>query len=133
MRNKRNGFYNWIGSLLVFIGIGAVAAGIGLVSEPNGSAIGMSVKLLEDSPFQSFWFPGIILFLINGLGSFFGAFLSFKRHELSGIVTIVLGIAMIIWISAQVYWMGLISWMQPVYLIFGIIEIIFGWAVRKEK
>jgi len=133
LRNKRNGIYNWIGTLLLFVGIGAAVAGIGLVFKPNGSMLGMSVELLEDSPFQSFLIPGIILFLVNGLGSFFGAFLSFKSHHLSGIVTIVLGFAMIIWISAQVYWIGWINWMQPFFFLVGIIEVILGAIVRKGE
>ena len=131
--NKRNGFYNWIGALLLIVGIGAVAAGIELILKPNGSALGMSVELLEDSPFQSFLIPGIILFLINGLGSFLGAILSFKKHALSGKVTIVLGFAMIIWISAQIYWIGWINWMQTFFFLVGIIEVILGTFVRKGE
>ncbi|WP_400243693.1 hypothetical protein AB3U99_21025 [Niallia sp. JL1B1071] len=126
MKNRRNGIYYWIGALLLFIGMGAVAAGIGLVFKPDGSTLGMTVKLLEESPFQNFLIPGIILFLINGIGSFFGAILSFKRHALSGIVTIILGTAMIIWISAQVYWIGWINWMQTFFFLLGIIEILLG-------
>ncbi|MEI2401517.1 hypothetical protein [Niallia taxi] len=133
MRKKRNGFYNWIGTLLLLVGISAVAAGIGLVFKPNGSSLGMSVELLADSPFQSFLIPGIILFIINGLGSFSGAILSFKRHALSGIVTIVLGFAMIIWISVQIYWIGWMNWMQTFFFLVGIIEVILGTIVRKGE
>ncbi|MDK8640924.1 hypothetical protein [Niallia taxi] len=76
MRNKRTGFYNWIGTILLLVGISAVATGIGLVFKPNGSTLGMSDELLAESPFQSFLIPGILLFIIIGLASFFGVILS---------------------------------------------------------
>lgn len=107
MKNRRNRIYYWIGGLLAFIGMGAVAAGVGLILNPDGSGLGMKVELLAESPFRNFLIPGISLFLINGIGSFLGAALALKRHIFAGIVTIILGAAMIIWISAQVYWVKL--------------------------
>lgn len=133
MKNRRNRIYYWIGGLLAFIGMGAVAAGVGLILNPDGSGLGMKVELLAESPFRNFLIPGISLFLINGIGSFLGAALAFKRHIFSGIVTIILGAAMIIWISAQVYWVGWINWMQTFYFLLGIIEIILGVIVRKGR
>ncbi|MED4052848.1 hypothetical protein P4654_01570 [Niallia taxi] len=66
---------DWYNTLLL-VGISAVATGIGLVFQPNGSTLGMSVELLAESPFQSFLIPGILLFIIIGLASFFGVILS---------------------------------------------------------
>lgn len=54
MRNKRTGFYNWISTVLLLVGIFAVAAGIGLVFKPNGSMLGMSVELLASLHFKAF-------------------------------------------------------------------------------
>lgn len=130
--DKTKSLFYLTGILLLLVGIGAVAAGIGFILKPDGSNLNMSVDLLKNSPFVDFLIPGIILFSINGLGSLIGGFLSFKRYFFAGTVTMILGFAMVIWIVAQVYWIGLISWLQPAFFVVGVIEIILGLICRKR-
>lgn len=131
--NKKKVLFYWTGALQLFVGIGAVASGIGFILDPDGSNLSMSLGLLKKSPFEDFLIPGIALLSINGLGSILGSFFSFKRHLFAGKITMILGIAMVIWISAQVYWISWISWLQPVYFVLGIIEIVLGFIVDKNK
>ena len=131
--NKEKALLNGTGVLQLFIGIGAVAAGIGFILKPDGSNLGMSVELLGESPFEDFLIPGIVLLSINGLGSMLGGLLSFRRHQYAGKVTVILGVAMVIWISMQVYWIGLISWMQPAYFVLGVIEFFLGAVIGKTS
>ena len=131
--NKKIALFYWTGALQLFVGIGAVASGIGFILEPDGSNLSMSLGLLKKSPFEDFLIPGIVLLSINGLGSILGSFFSFRRHLFAGKITMILGIAMVIWISAQVYWISWISWLQPVYFVLGVIEIILGFIVDKNK
>lgn len=126
-------FFNLSGMLLLFVGIGAIAAGVGFIQKPDGKSLGMTVDLLENSPFTDFLIPGIVLFTVNGLGSLFGAYLCFKHKKMAGAFTSILGIVMIIWISAQAYWIGLQSWLQPTFFIVGILEIIFGLMIKRKK
>lgn len=118
---------------MLLVGIGAVAAGVGFIQKPNGSNLGMTVDLLNNSPFDNFIIPGIVLLTMNGLGSLFGAFLCFKLRLTAGTFTSILGIAMIIWIVAQVYWIGLQSWLQPTFFIVGVMETIFGFMLKKVE
>lgn len=129
--NKEKALLNGTGVLQLFIGIGAV--GIGLILKPDGSNLGMSVELLGESPFEDFLIPGIVLLSINGLGSILGGLLSFRRHLYAGKVTMILGVVMVIWIASQVYWIGLISWMQPVYFVLGIMEVFLGVMIGKTS
>ena len=55
-----------LGILQLFIGLGAVAGGLGLVLEPDGSNLGMPLSMLEHSPFSDFLIPGLVLLLVNG-------------------------------------------------------------------
>lgn len=130
MKNHNALFY-FTGVLQLFIGIGAVAAGIGFMMEPDGSNLSMSVELLKESPFKDFLIPGIVLFSVNGIGSLIGCFLSFKRHPSAGTAGMILGMVLIIWIVAQVYWIHLISWLQPLFFIFGMFEFILGYLLNK--
>ncbi|MEZ4621512.1 MAG: hypothetical protein R2867_39255 [Caldilineaceae bacterium] len=65
---KKNVF-NGLGILQVFIGIGAVAGGLGLALDPSGASLGTPLELLEETPFTTFLIPGIVLFTVNGLGT----------------------------------------------------------------
>ncbi|WP_148347000.1 hypothetical protein [Robertmurraya massiliosenegalensis] len=126
MMNKERTLFYWIGSLLLIVAIGAISAGIGFILEPDGHNIGMSVDLLRNSPFEDFFIPGIVLFTINGVGSLIGSIIALKRHPLTCTVTIVLGMIMMIWIGVQVYWIGLISILQPIFFGIGMMEIVLG-------
>lgn len=130
--NKKVALFYWTGALQLFIGIGAVASGIGLIIDPDGSNLSMSVEFLKESPFEDFLIPGIALLFINGLGSIIGSFFSFRRYHFAGKITMILGVAMVIWISTQVYWISWISLLQPVYLVLGIIEILLGFIIGRN-
>jgi uncharacterized membrane protein len=130
--NRKIVFFYWTGTLQLLVGIGALVSGIIFILDPDGSNLGLSAEILKESPFEDFLIPGITLLSINGIGSILGSFYSFKRRLLAGQITMILGVAMVIWISAQVYWVSWISWLQPVYFILGIIEIILGFFIEKN-
>lgn len=88
---------------------------------------------MKESPFNDFLVPGIALLSINGLGSMVGSFFSLRRHFLAGQLAILIGCFLVIWISAQVYWIGLISWLQPVFFVVDLIEVYFGVAIMKKN
>jgi hypothetical protein len=121
-----------IGTLLLLVGIGAVVVGVGLVIEPSGDRIGLPLELLRNSPFEDFLIPGFILFVINGFGSLIGALFAFLNNRFAGFTTMILGIAMIIWITAQVIWIGWESVLQPIFLGIGLVELAFGFLLSDR-
>lgn len=115
---------------MTLVGFASILQGFGLISQPDGAGSGLTLELLADSPFKDFLIPGIALFTVNGIGSLIGAFLVFKNHKFAGKITTLLGIAMIIWISTQVYWIGFESWLQPTFLFVGAAEMIIGYVLE---
>ena len=99
----------------LFVAIGAIPAGIAFILKPDGSLLSMSVEILQESPFQSYLIPGIVLFSVIGIGSLIAAVLTYKRQSGTWRVTIFLGIVLIIWITVQVHWIGVGSWLQPLF------------------
>lgn len=71
---KGRGLAFGLGGLQVFIGLGGVSGGFGLVTEPSGANLGFHVDLLSKSPFSDYLIPGLILLIIIGLGSLVGVF-----------------------------------------------------------
>jgi len=127
----RKNLFNWLGVLQAFIGIGAVAGGLGLVLDPSGGNLGMPLDLLEDTPFATFLIPGIVLLAVNGLGSLTGAIGSFTRHRYAGHAAIALGAFLVVWILVQVYWFSGFHWLHWLYLSLGIVELALGWSLRR--
>ena len=58
-----------LGILQLFIALGALGGGWGLITAPDGSNLGMPLSMLEHSPFPDFLIPGWILLTVLGLGN----------------------------------------------------------------
>ena len=120
-----------LGALQAFIGLGAVAGGLGLILDPSGASLGISVEWLSGSPFPDYLFPGIVLFAINGIGSLAGSLASFMRYRYAGEFAVALGAFLILWIVAQVGWIGLSHWLQPLFFALGVVELMLGGWLRR--
>jgi len=124
---------NALGGLQLFIGLGAVGGGLALVLEPDGSVLGIPVDILGNSPFSSFFIPGLVLLLVNGLGSLAGAVASFRRLRFAGEAGVVLGLFLVAWIVMQVYWLGGFHWAHGLYLVSGLAESGLGGWLRRGR
>ena len=135
MTNQKKGKWlvKTLGFLQGFIAFSAFAGGIGFILDPSGKSIGMTIDMLEKSPFMDFLIPGLILFIVLGAGNLLGTILTFKRHHFSGSMAVLLGIVLVIWICVQVYWIGLGSFLQQLYLALGLIEFVLGYIIFKQS
>jgi len=129
--NVSKRFAKALGFLQLFIGLGAVAGGLGLVLEPSGANFGMPLEMLKYSPFSDFLIPGIVLLLVNGLGSIAGCVSSFRLFYYAAEIALVLGAFLVSWIIIQVYWIHDFHLLHALYLSLGIIELILGYLLRN--
>lgn len=120
--------------LQIFLGIGAVFGGLVLVIDPSGSLIKMPISLLEQSPFHNFLIPGIILFSVLGMIPLIvtlglitkrdwkkaNALNIFKEMYWSWTYSLYLGFALIIWITAEVYFIKHVAIIHVVYIGIGL-------------
>lgn len=116
--------------LLAFLAIGAIAGGGGLVISPSGEALGMPVSMLAHSPFTDFLVPGIILLVVFGIfpcilvyallrkpGSHIAEKLNlFGDMHWSWTYTIYNGFALIVWIQAEMVFLGSVHWLHTFYM-----------------
>ena len=130
---KGKGLVNGLGGLQVFIGLGAVGGGLALALEPSGANLGIPVELLKKSPFSTYLVPGIVLFVVNGLGSLAGGAATVARYRYAGETAMVLGGFLVAWIILQVYWIAAFHWLHALYLGLGFLEFVLGWALRKAQ
>ncbi|HVB10984.1 MAG TPA: hypothetical protein VNM16_11545 [Bacillota bacterium] len=107
--------------LEIFLGIGALAGGLGLILAPDGSGFGFSTALLAGSPFTSFLVPGIILFTVLGIGPLVAAVLTLRRSPAAPTLALVVGILLVGWIVVEMVIMahlGGVLW--AFYLLLGV-------------
>jgi hypothetical protein len=107
-------------TLQVILGLGALAGGGALVLAPDGSLLGMPLATLDGTPFGSFLVPGLILFWVLGVAPLVSATLGVARRPIAPLTTVVVGVALVIWISVQVLMIGYGHPIQPIYLVLGI-------------
>lgn len=119
--------------LLLFNGIGAFYGGSSLILHSDGSGLGMDVSLLEKSPFTDFLIPGIVLFVVNGIGSFIALVFVFLNHPKRSVLVIGQGLVLCGWIVIQII---MIRQLNPLhYILFstGALLIFFGWQLGRIK
>ena len=114
--------YYILGTLQAVTAIGAIPAGIGYLTDTSGQGMGTSTEILANSPLKSFLLPGLFLLIINGLANLGGSVLSFIRNRYAGHTGLVLGILLSLWIIIQVAWISMTSFLQPLFLVIGLIN-----------
>ena len=120
-----------LGSIQVFIAIGAIPAGVLYLMDTSGARMGVSSELLKNSPLDSFLLPGLFLLLVNGLITAAASVLSFIKHKYAGMAGLMLGLILTAWIIVQVAWIGLTSFMQPMFFVIGVIEALLGILIMR--
>ena len=125
--------YIALGSLQVFIGLGAIGGGFMLVKDPSGNELGFPLSFLEGSPFPDFLIPGIFLLAVNGVGSMIGAGFSFTRRNYAKETAIILGAILVAWILIQVAIIQSIGWLHGLYFILGAVELGTGLYLKRNR
>lgn len=131
-QQQKSWFWTALAVMQVFNGLSALAGGFGLMSDPSGEALAMKTDWLEGTPFSSFLFPGIVLFVVNGLGNTAGAVITFRKNKLAAKVGMAFGIIMMGWIVSQVLFIGYMSFLQPLYFATGLLQFAFGYFLQKR-
>ena len=132
--------------LLAFLGLGATFGGGVLIISPGGKLFGMPLSMLENSPFNSFLIPGIILFLVLGLVPLLLVFALLKTPNFkwaeklnffndmhwSWTFTIYVAFALIGWIQIEMLFLGGAHWLQTFYM-FLAVSIIFTALLQQVR
>lgn len=118
----------------LFIGIGAVAGAIGMISDPSGKALGMDAMLpyfqklpFADILFKDLLFSGIALLIVNGLTNLTAAVLLLGNKKSGILLGGIFGITLMMWICIQFYMFPL-NFMSTIYFIFGLLQAVTGYA-----
>jgi len=129
--NKNKLMVYFLAVIQTFIGITAIAGGLRLVSNPNGLP-DFPIEWLINSPFTNYFFPGLVLMIVIGFGYVVSGTVTFLRKGYSGSMAALLGICLILYMTIEVWFVGLRNFLQPLYFILGVIVLLLGLKIFKS-
>jgi len=115
-------FYLLMG-LLFFQGISGLYGGGALVLDPSGGILQMPLNLLEGSPFTSYLIPGVILFVVLGIGPMMVLYGLYQQKGWGWPGSVLISIALIVWIGVEVLMVGYHA-DPPLQLVYGLLGIL---------
>ena len=119
--------------LLLFNAISALFGGWALMSDPSGETMELPLRFLEHTPFKNFLFPGIILFIMNGLLSLIFAILALLRLMNYPWLVMFQGFILVGWLSIQIILIReFYAPLHVIYFIVGFLLITTGWILARQ-
>lgn len=109
--------------LLFFQGASGLFGGTALLLDPTGAGLGLPLDWLAGTPFDSYWYPGLILLTVLGIFPTVVFVGLWKRRPWSGKGSLLVGIALVIWIGVEIPMIGYHS-EPPIQLIYGMTGIL---------
>jgi hypothetical protein len=123
-----------LAALLLFVGLGGLFGGLLFVTDPSGGSMGMDAAILAGSPFADFLVPGVVLLLVNGVGSTAAGAVAWMGWRYTGQAGAALGALLVAWILIQIGTIGFF-WappFQPLFLVIGLAEVVLGVLIARR-
>lgn len=118
----------------LFIGIGAIGGSLCFLIKSDGSIMGMDKMLpyfqvlpFSKYLFQNYIFSGIALLIVNGLTNILASVLLIKNKRSGIVLGTIFGFTLMLWIVIQ-FIIFPFNFMSTIYFIFGICQLITGYA-----
>ena len=118
--------------IVALTGLGALPAGIALLADPSGAALGLNPGILLPGPFHDFAVPGLFLLVVLGAGAVLPVWALGRRRAWGASAALGYGALLLAWITAQTALIGVVSPLQPVYGTIGLLIVAFALAARRE-
>ncbi len=121
------------GIMILLHGMIAAICGMVLMRDVSGSEIGLQLSLLSHSPFVNYFYPGLILYTILGLGSLSAGICTLLKVRYYPWILITIGSGIIIWIITQMIMIRLQFNLQYVIAAIGITSLTLGVLLHKKE
>lgn len=126
--------------LLGWLSLGAFYGSIPLILAPDGSMLGMDTAMLDNSIFQNYLVPGIILLVVFGLAPLFVIYGLIRRprirwperlnllcdHYWAWTFALYIGVGQVIWINIQTLILNRVDLLHTIYSSLGLLILCVG-------
>ena len=134
-------------ALLGFLSLGACYGGIVLIISPDGSLLEIPLELISNSPFKTFFIPGIILLTIFGVFPVYVIYGLIKKPEsiifnklnllydyhFAWTFALYIGAGQIIWINVQTLIFNSVAIIHTFYSSLGLLIICIALLPKTRK
>jgi hypothetical protein len=118
--------------LICFVGLTATVSGLLMISKPNGDTMGLSLSLLEPTPFTNYLIPGIVLAILVGAVNLVAVFFNIQRNANRYNWAIAGGVMISGWIIAQMILIQTAHWLHFLYLGTGVFIILLAYQLKGK-
>lgn len=115
-----------------FVGIGALVGGGAAILDPL-NPLGVPLDTLEHSPFDNFLIPGLILFIIIGIGSLISGVMALLKSDYQGYYSSVSSWALMIWIAVQCLMLKAVVFAHVFFFFIGLAGAVLAFTILDEK
>ena len=116
-------------TLIVLVVFGALSALVGAVLAIAANGAGVPLEYLKNSPFSSYFIPGLILGVVVGGTQLAAAIALLAKRGIALLLSAVAGFGMLIWIFVELAMIRQYFWLQGAYFILGSLELILVFAL----
>lgn len=119
--------------LLIILSFSALFGGGLLIKDKSGQILKLDLNWLQDSPFKNYLIPGLILFILIGLGSLATVLTGMIGKRYFPVGTLLCGGMLTIWITVQMAMFQSMHPLQISFLLLGILLLLIGWKLMKYR
>ena len=116
-------------TLTVLVAFGALSALVGAVLAIATNGAGVPLEYLNNSPFSSYFIPGLILGVVVGGTQLAAAIALLAKRDKALVLSAIAGFGMLIWTFVELAMIQQYSWLQGAYFILGGLELILVFAL----
>jgi hypothetical protein len=84
------------------LAVRAAIGGVALLMAPSGEIVGLSVALLDGTPFEDFLVPGIVLLVVFGLVPAVACYGLYTRRRWGWTTSVGIAVALLVWVLVEV-------------------------------
>ena len=118
--------------LLIFTGLNACVAGCMFMLRPGGELLGMDTSYLKHSPFDHYFLPGLVLFLVIGIFSLYTGYAVIRNRSYSLGFARLQGVLLCGWIAIQVTLVREINFLHITMFSVGVATGLISRAIQKN-
>jgi len=116
-------------ALTVLVVFGALSALLGAILAIGANGGGVPLEYLKNSPFSSYFVPGLILGAVVGGTQLAAAIALLAKRDKAPLLSAIAGFGMLIWTFVELAMIQQYSWLQGAYFILGGLELILVFAL----
>lgn len=118
--------------LITLMAVSAFVSGLLLIRNPMGESMGLSLSLLEGSPFPDYFFPGILLILLIGTPHLLSLIYLARNHRHQFLMVMASGLVLMSWIIIQILLIHTANWMHYYCLGTGLMEVLIALQLKGK-